>query len=663
GYLFGETEDYYLKPGGPETEYDFGDAPDPTFPTYHVSGGAYHVIVDGIHLGKTVDPDSNGQPDPDALGDDIYDGSDDEDGVHFTTPIIIGGTANVTVNASISGRLNAWIDFAGDGDWTAIEDHVFADAPLIAGDNFLSFTVPASAVDGPKFARFRFNINGGLSYSGMATEGEVEDYKIKIGEERPPLKWSQPPIINLNSPEPDCYWGWDEESVHKVVIAADDWLCVNPQPVTAIEWWGSYMEWDTAAPPPVAPYKFHIGIWTDTPATDEHPWSHPGNLRWVGTVERERANEKATRCDFYPEVMSGRDLAFHYLYEIPESDWFFQETDETIYWLSIAAVYFDVPEHHRWGWKTRPHYFNDDAVKIKDPVDPFIGDGFGDGVPIAEKWDLAFRLHSKEKSIELDFGDAPKHYPTLQILDGAHHIIKEGTRLGDAIDADSDGQPTVDATGDDQDGTDDEDGVDMPETVEQGETFEIKAFPSVNGFLNIWIDLDRDGIWNMENEHIVANQQVVPNEPPISYTMPDDIEPGDVFVRARFSRVILDGPVGLATDGEVEDYRIVVRKKDAVETAQKLPQQFTLHQNHPNPFNPTTEIQFELPRQEHVTVEIFNLIGTRVRTLIDAPHPAGYYNVVWDARDDLNRVLPSGIYIYRMKAGSFVASKKLLLVK
>ncbi len=664
GYLYGETEDYYIEPGGPGEEYDFGDAPDPDYPTLHVSGGAYHILVDGIHLGNSVEPDTNGQPDPDALGDDLVDGTDDEDGVTFTSPIVIGGTANVTVNASINGRLNAWVDFTGDGDWTAADDHVFINTPLTAGDNHLSFSVPASAGNGITFARFRFNTDGDVSFTGMATDGEVEDYKIKIGRERPSLKWAQPPLFNSGSPFPDCFWGWDERSVHKAVIAADDWLCVNPQPVTAIEWWGSYAEWDTTAPPPVAPYKFHLGIWTDMPATEDRPWSHPLTLVWAGTVERERANERADRCDFYPEEMSAPDQAFRYVYEIPEEEWFFQEGDETIYWLSISAVYEDIPEEHVWGWKTRPHYFNDDAVVITDPVDPNIGDGFGDGHPISPDWDLAFVLHTHEVSLELDFGDAPDpDYSTRRLSNGAHHIINPDIRLGDAIDADPDGQATPDALGDDNDGTDDEDGINVPNTVEPGQTLLLKALPSVDGVLNIWIDLDQDGIWQSPEEHIVVNRPVAPNMPEMPWTVPDDTEPGDIYARVRFSTMDLDAPTGFARDGEVEDYHITVRKSETVETVHRMPKQFVLHQNHPNPFNPTTEIRYELPRQEHVKIEIYNLIGNRVRTLVNEPHPAGYFNRVWDARDDLGRVLPSGIYIYRIKAGPFVKARKLLLVK
>ena len=111
----GEVEDYQVFI---EEEFllDFGDAPDPTYPTLLVSNGARHVIApNGPLLGFVIDPEPNGQPDPLALGDDMN-GLPDEDGVVFTSAILPGAGATVdVVNANVPGLLNAWIDFDGDG--------------------------------------------------------------------------------------------------------------------------------------------------------------------------------------------------------------------------------------------------------------------------------------------------------------------------------------------------------------------------------------------------------------------------------------------------------------------------------------------------------------------------------------------------------------------
>ena len=159
---------------------DFGDAPDPTYPTLLASDGARHLVVAGYYLGSGVDGESDGQPGVAALGDDNDDGNDDEDGVVFGAFLIPCGETPVTVTASGAGYINAWIDFNADGDWADAGEQVFSDQALTAGANSLNFTVPCDAALGKTFARFRFSSPGGLSYTGLAADGEVEDYAVDI---------------------------------------------------------------------------------------------------------------------------------------------------------------------------------------------------------------------------------------------------------------------------------------------------------------------------------------------------------------------------------------------------------------------------------------------------------------------------------------------------
>ncbi|MEX1312140.1 MAG: DUF11 domain-containing protein, partial [Candidatus Sulfomarinibacteraceae bacterium] len=160
---------------------DFGDAPDPTYPTLAASDGARHIISGGLFLGASVDHEADGQPTPGADGDDL-DGSDDEDGVVFTTGLGRGLTASVDVTASGAGLLSAWIDFNADGDWADAGEQVFTDQALVSGVNQLSFPVPVGASLASTYARFRFSTNPGLGPNGPATDGEVEDFAVEIVE-------------------------------------------------------------------------------------------------------------------------------------------------------------------------------------------------------------------------------------------------------------------------------------------------------------------------------------------------------------------------------------------------------------------------------------------------------------------------------------------------
>ncbi len=95
----------------------------------------------------------------------------------------------------------------------------------------------------------------------------------------------------------------------------------------------------------------------------------------------------------------------------------------------------------------------------------------------------------------------------------------------------------------------------------------------------------------------------------------------------------------------------------------ELPKAFSLAQNYPNPFNPATTIHFELPKQARVRLNIYNIQGQLVRTLVNGQSAAGRYHVIWDGRSDRGQTVSSGIYIYRIQAGDFVRTRKMMLLK
>ena len=94
-----------------------------------------------------------------------------------------------------------------------------------------------------------------------------------------------------------------------------------------------------------------------------------------------------------------------------------------------------------------------------------------------------------------------------------------------------------------------------------------------------------------------------------------------------------------------------------------LPKEYVLFENHPNPFNPETEIRFQLPEANHVVVRIFNALGQEIRTLVDTPYKAGYHSVRWDGKDYNGNAVSSGIYFYRLQAGTFSQAKKMSLIQ
>ena len=94
-----------------------------------------------------------------------------------------------------------------------------------------------------------------------------------------------------------------------------------------------------------------------------------------------------------------------------------------------------------------------------------------------------------------------------------------------------------------------------------------------------------------------------------------------------------------------------------------LPNSARLEQNYPNPFNPETRIEFSIPRRSFVTIEVFNILGTRVRLLVNEQLSAGHKVVTWDSKDENGANVSSGIYFYKLVADDFTDTKKMILLK
>ena len=161
------------------TEWNYGIAPDPPYPTLLASGGARHQVVPGFFLGASESSGLDAEPEP-ADFSQLNPLPPGNDGVGLPAVLVPNQVAAVQVFASSPGMLDAWVDFYGDGNWTDAGDQIFTSQPLAHGRNILYIMTPSDAAPGQSWARFRFSSSGGLSFSGDASDGEVEDYPITI---------------------------------------------------------------------------------------------------------------------------------------------------------------------------------------------------------------------------------------------------------------------------------------------------------------------------------------------------------------------------------------------------------------------------------------------------------------------------------------------------
>jgi hypothetical protein len=122
-------------------------------------------------------------------------------------------------------------------------------------------------------------------------------------------------------------------------------------------------------------------------------------------------------------------------------------------------------------------------------------------------------------------------------------------------------------------------------------------------------------------------------------------------------------PIVAHANPEVVDNKIVLPAAKGVNSEPQIPDEYSLDQNFPNPFNPSTTLAYSLKEPGHVTLNIYNVLGQNVRTLVDEHQDAGSYTKVWDGLDDRGNGVASGMYFYRIKAGDFSDIKKMVMLK
>jgi predicted CXXCH cytochrome family protein len=144
----------------------------------------------------------------------------------------------------------------------------------------------------------------------------------------------------------------------------------------------------------------------------------------------------------------------------------------------------------------------------------------------------------------------------------------------------------------------------------------------------------------------------------------------DAFKRAKFNYDFVEADMSHGVhntkyaQGLLESALLNFSPSTSVENIDhNIPNRFTLNQNYPNPFNPTTSISFALASKEHVQLQIYDIAGNLISTLVDKDMSTGTYRVVWNCMNNSGVKVTTGVYIYKITAGSYTESKKMILMK
>ena len=122
-------------------------------------------------------------------------------------------------------------------------------------------------------------------------------------------------------------------------------------------------------------------------------------------------------------------------------------------------------------------------------------------------------------------------------------------------------------------------------------------------------------------------------------------------------------PVEMKSSGTVKNLKYTGGKLYIRLGSATVPKTFYLSQNYPNPFNPTTRMDVGLAAPSHLTVAIYNVLGQKVRTLVDEERGAGVQTMIWNGNTDAGIQVATGLYFVRMNAGSFTQVRKIMMMK
>ena len=556
----GEVEDHPVTVGA--AGLDFGDAPASYGTTVADSGPShqlrgYDPVADtaNVMLGASVDREADGQPNPAATGDDSTD-ADDEDGVAFNpalgyaNPTIRtgtdAGTGNTVVNhldvaASDDGFVSAWVDWNIDGDFGDPGERVVNAQPVTAGANDLTFSQGTNPGDIRTYVRVRYSTNAAsmAAPSGPAPDGEVEDYRVLV---------ERLVVPDACTPVSDAFYAMTFNRVGEQTGTGTAGSTTRYPDVTVaqgvpVDMVMRVVEGRTILHPPNGMGR----------GGDDAAWNIPGvtvgatlsySFFVAGTDTPVAVNGMWTINDMDNGERAVWDPASQLTgYAItPGSEVVVDTLDSSLMFTGTRSGSGD--EWTRWRvWFTG-------RTALQARWTGFQNSGFGldgDGdTPVPPSCD--------------DYGDAPDSYGTRLDADGPRHRGTAGLRLGDLFDVDGNGQPSAGAASDDSLLLDDEDAVEpieiapgAPATLTVSATNDTAQDATLAG----WLDLDADGVFEV-GERVMVTVPAGSGEDSYDLDFPAGSFTGDTFARFRlFPGVVANpSPVGAATGGEVEDYRV-----------------------------------------------------------------------------------------------------------
>ena len=202
----------------------------------------------------------------------------------------------------------------------------------------------------------------------------------------------------------------------------------------------------------------------------------------------------------------------------------------------------------------------------------------------------------------------------------------------------------------------------QPDTLEDGSLRKIEetSFNDISFEMLAIDNSDNNIVMNSESKSLSSSSGIYNNQQKFIFNS-EKLKEKEIYLLPKVNlegsfkeENLLMGLVNVSIEGSSS----VEKDSSEIIAVNSLPLDYSLSQNYPNPFNPSTNIQFSIPQQSFVTLKVYDILGSEIATLVNEQKAAGKYEVNFDASS-----LSSGVYIYKIQAGSFISSKKMILIK
>ena len=191
----------------------------------------------------------------------------------------------------------------------------------------------------------------------------------------------------------------------------------------------------------------------------------------------------------------------------------------------------------------------------------------------------------------------------------------------------------------------------------------------IEGLEKLFSDYEYDGLKELALFHQFIHYYIYKQDNEIARKVSDQLDKMFVDSKYGYQAHLIFGDEGYTLEGlkellkKKQESLLAKRGESKNDILSEMPKEYKLYNNYPNPFNPSTTIKYSVPKVSNVKLQVYNMMGQLIKTLVNETKAPGFYNILWSGTNENNSKVASGIYFYRFESENFIANNKMILIK